>query len=139
MVTGVSPASGPVPGNTPVTVTGSGFTGATAVSFGPAAASGLSVVSDTEVTVTSPPACAGGWDGGCDRHHPGGPLDILASREFTYQAAGQPPVVTGVSPASGWESGNTPVTVTGVGFTGATVLVTFGPGGSLRTVGDQRH
>ena len=125
VVTGVSPASGPVPGNTPVTVTGSGFTGATAVSFGPAAASGLSVVSDTEVTVTSPPAQAAGTVD-VTVTTPAGPSTSSPAGQFTYQAAGQPPVVTGVSPASGWESGNTPVTVTGVGFTGATA-VTFGP------------
>ena len=43
-------------GGTSVTVTGSGFTGATAVAFGSAPGSDVVVVSDSEITVTSPPA-----------------------------------------------------------------------------------
>src|SRR5208283_14619 len=37
-VTGISPAAGPVAGGTTVTITGTGFTGATAVTFGTTAA-----------------------------------------------------------------------------------------------------
>jgi hypothetical protein len=55
MVTGVSPNSGPSAGGTAVTLTGSGFTGATAVHFGPNSGTGLVVNSDTQLTVTSPP------------------------------------------------------------------------------------
>ena len=64
-------------GGNRVTVAGSGFTGATGVSFGPAAASGLSVTSDTELTVTSPPAQVACSLPNRHRHHPGGPLYIL--------------------------------------------------------------
>jgi hypothetical protein len=53
-VTGVSPASGPAAGGTAVTVTGTAFTGATAVNFDSAEATNVVVVSDTEVTVDSP-------------------------------------------------------------------------------------
>ena len=53
-VTGVSPGSGPAGGGTSVTVTGCGFTGATGVSFGGAAAQ-FTVDSDTQITATSPP------------------------------------------------------------------------------------
>ncbi len=58
-VTGVNPTSGEVVGGDTVTVTGSGFTGATEVSFGTIAASSPVVVSDNQLTVTSPPAPAG--------------------------------------------------------------------------------
>ncbi len=53
-VTGVSPGSGPADGGTSVTITGSGFTGATSVSFGGAAAQ-FTIGSGTQITATSPP------------------------------------------------------------------------------------
>ena len=54
VVAGISPASGPTTGGTTVTITGAGFTGATAVDFGTVAASTFTVVSDSEITATSP-------------------------------------------------------------------------------------
>ncbi len=53
-VTSVSPASGAGAGGDAVTITGSGFTGATVVYFGGSRAA-MTVVSDTEITATSPP------------------------------------------------------------------------------------
>ena len=53
-VGGVSPNSGPTAGGTNVTVTGSGFTGATAVNFGATPGVSVVVISDTQLTVTSP-------------------------------------------------------------------------------------
>ena len=52
-VTGLNPTSGPR-GGTPVTITGTSFTGATAVDFGTAAATGVTVVNDNTITATSP-------------------------------------------------------------------------------------
>jgi hypothetical protein len=54
VVTAISPTSGGVGGGTPVTVTGSGFAGATSVRFGASTAGAMTVVSDTQITVTSP-------------------------------------------------------------------------------------
>jgi sugar lactone lactonase YvrE len=54
VVTWVSPSLGDVAGGTTVTVTGGGFTGATAVSFGGSAGTDLHVVSDTSLTVVTP-------------------------------------------------------------------------------------
>ena len=51
-VTGLNPPSGP-PGTT-VMVTGSGFTGATAVKFGANAVSSLNVLGDNQIVVTAP-------------------------------------------------------------------------------------
>ena len=58
-VTGVLPATGPAAGGTSVTVTGTGFTGATGVSFGSVPGTGVAVASDTQLTVTSPAGTSG--------------------------------------------------------------------------------
>jgi hypothetical protein len=59
-VTGVSLTSGPAAGGDTVTVTGTGFTDASGVSFGTVPASSLAVISDTQLTVTSPAAADAG-------------------------------------------------------------------------------
>ena len=60
-VAALSPASGRTSGGTTVNVYGKHFTGATAVSFGAVAAdpASITVVSDTELTVTTPASAAG--------------------------------------------------------------------------------
>jgi len=67
---------------TPVTVTGSGFTNATGVRFGTVADTNLAVAGDTQLTVTSPPPTARGRR---DRHHAGRDLSSAsAADQFTY-------------------------------------------------------
>jgi hypothetical protein len=53
VITSVSPDIGPLTGGTPVTITGTGLTGATSVSFGEITVYGVPT-SDTSMTVTSP-------------------------------------------------------------------------------------
>ena len=53
-VTGLSPSDGPAAGGTAVTITGTGFTDATAVDFADVPATSLVVVSDTEITCVAP-------------------------------------------------------------------------------------
>jgi hypothetical protein len=53
-VTSVSPASGSEDGGTTATITGTGFAGATAVSFGGTAAASFTVSSDTQISAVSP-------------------------------------------------------------------------------------
>ena len=57
-ITSFAPASGVV--GTSVTLTGSGFTGASAVSFNGAAATSFTVVSDTQITATVPTGASTG-------------------------------------------------------------------------------
>lgn len=58
----VSPSSGPSSGGTGVMLTGSGFTGATNLTFGGTAATNLNVVSSTSVTAVTPAHATGAVD-----------------------------------------------------------------------------
>ena len=60
VVTAISPAQGLAAGGGTITITGSGFTGATAVDFAQTPATNVVVVSDSEITATIP---AGAGDG----------------------------------------------------------------------------
>ena len=53
-VTGISPATGAAAGGDSVTISGTGFTGATEADFGGVSAV-MTAISDTAITVTSPP------------------------------------------------------------------------------------
>lgn len=59
VITSVSPARGPTSGNTAVLITGTGFTGATNVTFGTVNASSFTVQSDTSITAVTPPGSVG--------------------------------------------------------------------------------
>jgi large repetitive protein len=116
-VTGISPAAGPTAGGTQVTITGTGFTGATAVNFGTLAASSVVVVSATQIVATSPAGTAGTVDVTVT-----GPIGVSATSaadQFAYTPA---PTVTGLSTASGPAAGGTSVTINGTGFTSASVV-----------------
>ncbi len=113
-VTGISPAGGRIIGGEMVTITGSGFTGASAVTFGTTASPSYSVDSDTQIRAIAPPHTKGTID--ITVTAPGGTSPVVAADRFTYTNV---PVVTGVSPTSGPDSG-TMVTITGMGFNGTT-------------------
>ena len=136
-VTAISAAAGPLAGGTPMTITGTGFSGATEVDFGSGhAATNLDVVSATQITVTSPAeSTAGTVD--VTVTGPGGTSTTSSADQFTYVAA---PTVSGVSPAAA--TGGTTVTITGTGFSGATA-VDFGSGNPAtnldRRFGDEDH
>lgn len=119
VVTSISPNSGPTSGGTTVVITGSGFSSATVVTFGGTAAV-HTVISDTQITATSPAGAAGTVD--VTVTTPGGTSAISAADRFTYVTA---PVVTSISPNTGLRAGGTSVTINGTGLTGATA-VNFG-------------
>ena len=81
-VTAVSPAGGPTAGGTRVTVTGTKFTGATAVRFGTMAGTALTVNSSTKITLRSPAHAAGVVD--VTVTTPGGTTAISTANRFTY-------------------------------------------------------
>jgi Family of unknown function (DUF6519)/IPT/TIG domain len=110
-VTQVEPAIGPERGGTVVAITGSGFTGGTGVQFG-AASAGATFESDTQISAISP---VGSGIVDVTVTTPAGTSPATAADRFTYG-----PAITGLTPGIGLEGGGTNVTITGVGFTGAT-------------------
>ena len=127
-VASVSPASGPTAGGTSITINGTGFTGATAVSFGGTAASAYSVNSSSKITATAPTESAGTID--VTVTTPGGTSATGAADQFTFVA---PPTVTSASPSAGPTAGGTSVTITGTNLTGATA-VKFGTTSATFTI-----
>ncbi len=82
-ISSIAPSSGPPAGGTSVTITGSGFTGATKVSFGAVAATSFSVISDTQITAVSPAQATGS-------HYivvtgPGGTSPTVSAAIYTYR------------------------------------------------------
>ncbi len=120
-VTSVSPTSGPTAGGTMLTITGSNFTGATAVMFGATPASSFTVTSDTTITATAPANAPHVVD--VTVTSPGGTSATSSLDQFTYFVT---PTVTGVAPVLGPTRGGTSVIITGTTFTSVTA-VKFGP------------
>ena len=118
-VSSVSPTAGPAAGGTTVTISGSNFTGATAVTFGSTPAASFTVNSNGSITAVSPAGTAG-TRVDITVTGPGGTSTTLSADQFTYG-----PQVTSVAPATGPTNGGTTVNITGSGFTGATT-VSFG-------------
>ena len=102
-----------------MTITGTGFSSATAVTFGATAASGFTVNSATQITATAP---AGSGTVDVRVTTAGGTSATSAADQFTYVGA---PTVSSISPSSGPATGGTTVTITGTGFSSARA-VTFG-------------
>jgi large repetitive protein len=127
-ITTVSPLFGPVGGGTPVTLTGSNFTGTSKVLFGSQPAQRFTVDSDHQITAVSPPFF------GVQE------FDILVTtpvgtsnpapndQQFDYGPGITNNSSTGLNPATGpagaWNGGNT-VTISGINF-GTSAAVTFG-------------
>jgi hypothetical protein len=114
----VKPAQGPWQGGTHVTITGTNFRGATAVSFGGTAATSFTVTRAKLISAVTPP-------------HTGGVVEVTvtngagtsapsAGSFFTYI-----PEVTGLSPSVGKVAGGQRVTVSGNGFAPGENTTTF--------------
>jgi uncharacterized repeat protein (TIGR02543 family) len=84
-VTAVSLASGSKLGGNTVTITGTGFTGATAVKFGNTAASNINIDSDTQITVKAPAGSVGTVD--ITVTTPDGTSAISSADQYTYTNA----------------------------------------------------
>jgi len=118
-VTSISPSSGTAAGGTPVTITGTGFLAGATVKLGGTTATGVSVVSSTSITATTPAHAAGAVSVVVtNTDSQSGTL----SNGYTYTSSNPAPTVSTIAPATGTAAGGTAVTITGTGFlTGATV------------------
>jgi hypothetical protein len=118
VVTGLAPTSGTIRGSTEVTITGTGFTAATAVTFGATPAAHFSVDSSTRIRATSPAHAAGLVD--VTVTTPGGTSATAdANDDFTFALT---PEITGLAPTWGPEAGATTVSITGSHLAGATAV-----------------
>ena len=112
-MTAVNPMAGPVAGGTTVTITGTSFTSANAVTFGGTPAAAFTVVSPTTITATTPAHASGVVDVSVTTPLGGTSQINQPGDEFIYG----PPSVTSVNPTAGPIAGGTTVTVTGTNFT----------------------
>jgi len=116
----ISPNYGSVAGGSFVTLLGSGFTNATAVTFGGQAAQ-FDVVSDGRILAVSPPA-PGGTPQAVDIivTTPIGASTAVPQDGFTYTVA---PAVSKLTPSEGPYLGGTAVVIGGSGFSGADAVL----------------
>ena len=114
----LTPKGGTTLGGNNVTIAGSGFTGATAVSFGSVAATSFTVESDQEIVATTPAEPTGNVDVSVTA--PTGTTPTDPADVFSYSL--KVPFVTSVAPDVGPASGGTSVTISGRRFTKATAV-----------------
>jgi hypothetical protein len=127
---GISPTHGVI--GATVTISGSGFTGATSVGFTGASQSVLTVNSDFQI-ITSVPSGAG--TGTLTVTTPGG---TSAPSAQTFSVDPSPtPTISGFLPASG--PVGTSVTITGTGFTGASAVKFNSTAATVFSVTDDTH
>ncbi len=119
-ITSISPGGGPTTGDTLALINGSGFTGATGVTFGGVSAPSYQVLSDTEILATSP-AFTSPYDVQVQVTTPYGASASSSGDGFQY-ADSTTPTVTSISPNSGPTGGETEVQINGSDFTGATAV-----------------
>lgn len=113
-ITSINPNQGVITGGTPITITGTNFTGTTDVTIAFASCTSIVVVSPTQITAVTPAGTLG-------------PQDLIVTNAsgaslpatFTYVAVTAPTIIS-VTPSSGPTSGGTAITIIGTGFTGTT-------------------
>jgi hypothetical protein len=117
VVSDVSPATGFTAGGTAVTVTGSGFTGATAVDFSGTPAVIDSVTGDTSISVTAPVASSAGTVDVTVRG-PEGESSVSPADQFTYTVDQTSPQSEPCTPTCATNTVTTALNNTSVSVTG---------------------
>ncbi|HUD36299.1 MAG TPA: IPT/TIG domain-containing protein [Streptosporangiaceae bacterium] len=123
--TALLPRSGPGEGGTEVQINGSGFAGATAVTFGSKPAESFTVASDDEIDAVAPP---GSGTVAVSVVTPQGTIASASLAQYTYVS------VDSVSPDSGPVKGGTTVTLTGSGFSGVEAVYFAGRAAASVTI-----
>jgi Domain of unknown function (DUF1929)/IPT/TIG domain len=131
-VNSITPTSGTTNGGTAVTISGSGFLAGATVKLGGTSATGVTVVSSTSITATTPSHAAGAVSvvvTNADNQS-----DTLANG-YTYVAPTPAPTVSSLTPTSGTTNSGTNLNITGTGFlAGATVKVAGTAAGSVNVI-----
>ncbi|QKV97958.1 IPT/TIG domain-containing protein [Streptomyces sp. NA02950] len=117
VVTSVSPNQGAPAGGTTVTITGTGFLGASVVRFGSQLATNVVVVSNTQITAKTPPGT------GTVKVTVTGPSGTSTQNVFFSYVSVPAPVLTSLSPGSGPAAGGNTVTLNGTNLSGATQVL----------------
>ncbi|CAD6556740.1 hypothetical protein LMG27952_06182 [Paraburkholderia hiiakae] len=117
-VTSVSPNSGPRGGGTAITITGTNFTGTTAVMFGATPATSFTFLSATQIVAGSPSAATGTVD--ITVTNANGTSATTVADQFTYYGA---PTAGPVSLTVAYGSQSNPVTLNLGGGTATSVAV----------------
>ncbi len=115
-ITSISPAAGTVAGGTQLTIIGANFVEGDQlnVTVGGEAATGVTMDSATQITVTTPSGTA---DSLVDVVVTNGDGQVItAAGAFTYVALDSVVTVAGVSPSAGPEAGGTQLTISGANF-----------------------
>ncbi|MER7690942.1 IPT/TIG domain-containing protein [Streptomyces sp. NPDC097610] len=118
VINSLAPNSGPTSGGTSVTITGTGFTGATAVNFAGTPAASFTVTSGSQITAVAPPGSPGG--AAVTVTAPGGTSSTSANAYFFYAA---PPVLNAANPDQGSTAGGTLVTLSGNSLLNASAVI----------------
>ncbi|EED12724.1 conserved hypothetical protein [Talaromyces stipitatus ATCC 10500] len=121
IVTRLTPAAGPIAGGNTVTITGSNFSNATAVTFDGILASSFAILQPTQIVAVAPPTTAVKV-ASVVVTTPGGSSTPGPGSEYGYTTA---PSTISVSPALGSTAGGDTVTIISSGFRGTT-SVDFG-------------
>ena len=130
-VTGLSTAVGAASGGETVTITGTGFTGATDVDFGGTPAKSFTVTGDTSIAAVVPVIPLG--PAAVTVTSPGGTSLASSADVITFFGV---PQVTGVSPRAVPVSGDSSVTITGAHLDGATSVEVAGVAVGFTPVSD---
>ena len=129
----ISPNHGVVGGGTAVTLTGTGFTGSTGVTFDGVAATSVVVVNDTTITCNTPA-------------HAYATVDVIVQNPINdstlaggYTYDNPAATVTSVTPNFGPTAGGTSVTIVGTNFTPATDVKFDGTSATSIVIVDSTH
>ena len=137
-VASISPNAGPTSGGTSVTITGTNFTGATAIQFGSTVASSFTVNSDTQITAVSPAGSVDTVD--VTVTTAGGTSASSSAAVFDYQTATTTLLTTSSNAATFGQSVTFTATVAPVGGSALpTGAVTFMDGSSMLGIGQLRN
>lgn len=115
----LSPSNGPITGGTTVTITGQNFKTGAVVTFDGRPATSVTFLNPNQLSVVAPPNVAG--QANVVVTNPDGSFTRTYARCGVFQYDAPIPTITSITPNVLPSQGDTPVTITGTNFVGATV------------------